>query len=61
MDEQKPIQADSKKNDEEANADEMKSFNKLDKAMAKLRKEFYVVKSDTEMDSEVKRSELNRV
>ncbi len=62
MDEQQVMQADSKKNEEEApNADEMKSFNKVDKAMAKLRKEYYVVKSDTAMDSEVKRSELDRL
>ncbi|WP_103570972.1 LPD38 domain-containing protein [Bacillus thuringiensis] len=62
MDKQQAIQADSKKNDEEApNADEMKSFNKVDKAMAKLRKEYYVVKSDTEMNPEVKRSELDRL
>ncbi|KFN04123.1 hypothetical protein DJ93_4918 [Bacillus clarus] len=58
MEEQQAIQADSKKNDEETpNAIEMKSFNKVDKAMAKLRKEYYQVKSDTKMDSEVKRSE----
>ncbi|MGQ7191423.1 hypothetical protein ACUODJ_59040, partial [Escherichia sp. HC-CC] len=50
------------KNDEEApNADEMKSFHKVDKAMAKLRKAYYQVKSDTAMDSEVKRSELDRL
>lgn len=62
MEEQQAIGADSKKNEEDApNADEMKSFNKVDKAMAKLRKEYYQVKSDTEMDSEVKRSELDRL
>ncbi|MGQ0452118.1 hypothetical protein ACT4UM_02210, partial [Bacillus sp. SS-TM] len=62
MEEQQALQADSKKNDEEApNADEMKSFHKVDKAMAKLRKAYYQVKSDTAMDSEVKRSELDRL
>ena len=39
----------------------MKSFHKVDKAMAKLRKEYYQVKSDTTMDAEVKRSELDRL
>ncbi|MCX2825014.1 hypothetical protein ORL93_04075 [Bacillus sp. DHT2] len=29
--------------------------------MAKLRKEYYQVKSDTEMDSEVERNELDRL
>ena len=29
--------------------------------MAKLRKEYYQVKSDTEMDAEIKRSELDRL
>ena len=38
----------------------MKSFHKVDKAMAKLRKEYYQVKSDA-MDAEVKRSELDRL
>ncbi len=58
MDEQQAIQADSKKYEEDAsNAEEMKVFNRIDKEMAKLRKEYYVVKSD----SEVKRSELNRL
>ncbi|WP_347400943.1 LPD38 domain-containing protein, partial [Bacillus thuringiensis] len=62
MEEQQAIQADSKKNDEDApNADEMKSLHKVDKVMAKLRKEYYQVKSDTEMDAEVKRSELDRL
>ncbi|AZJ21535.1 4'-phosphopantetheinyl transferase [Bacillus wiedmannii bv. thuringiensis] len=62
MDEQQAIQADSKKNEEDAsNAEEMKAFNRIDRDMAKLRKEYYVVKSDTEMDSEVKRSELDRL
>ncbi|PGC86832.1 LPD38 domain-containing protein, partial [Bacillus toyonensis] len=62
MEEQQALQADSKKNEEDApNADEMKSFHKVDKAMAKLRKEYYQVKSDTAMDSEVKRSELDRL
>ena len=62
MEEQQAIGADSKKNDEDApNADEMKSFHKVDKAMAKLRKEYYQVKSDTAMDAEVKRSESDRL
>lgn len=39
----------------------MKAFNKVDKEMAKLRKEYYQVKSDTEMDSEVERNELDRL
>ena len=60
MEEQQAIGADSKKNDA-PNADEMKSFHKVDKAMAKLRKEYYQVKSDTAMDAEVKRSELDRL
>ncbi|MGQ0437980.1 hypothetical protein ACT4UT_07565, partial [Bacillus sp. B-TM1] len=47
--------------EEAPNADEMKSFHKVDKAMAKLRKAYYQVKSDTAMDSEVKRSELDRL
>ncbi|HDW3056225.1 TPA: 4'-phosphopantetheinyl transferase [Bacillus cereus] len=62
MDEQQAIQADSKKNEEDAsNAEEMKAFNRIDREMAKLRKEYYVVKSDTEMNPEVKRSELDRL
>ncbi|EJR01699.1 hypothetical protein II5_04496 [Bacillus cereus MSX-A1] len=62
MDEQQAIQADSKKNEEDAsNAEEMKTFNRIDREMAKLRKEYYVVKSDTEMNPEVKRSELDRL
>ncbi|MGV2526012.1 UNVERIFIED_CONTAM: 4'-phosphopantetheinyl transferase, partial [Bacillus thuringiensis] len=62
MDEQQAIQADSKKNEEDAsNAEEMKVFNRIDRDMAKLRKEYYVVKSDTEMNPEVKRSELDRL
>lgn len=39
----------------------MKAFNKVDKEMVKLRKEYYQVKSDTEMDSEVERNELDRL
>uniref|UniRef100_UPI0018CC89C2 LPD38 domain-containing protein n=1 Tax=Bacillus thuringiensis TaxID=1428 RepID=UPI0018CC89C2 len=62
MDEQQAIQADSKKNEEDAsNAEEMKTFNRIDREIAKLRKEYYVVKSDTEMNPEVKRSELDRL
>ncbi|UYX53362.1 4'-phosphopantetheinyl transferase [Bacillus thuringiensis] len=62
MDEQQAIGADSKKNEEGApNAEEMKAFNRIDREMAKLRKEYYVVKSDTAMDSEAKRSELDRL
>ncbi|MED2748963.1 4'-phosphopantetheinyl transferase [Bacillus thuringiensis] len=62
MDEQQAIQADSKKNEEDAsNAEEMKAFNRIDRDMAKLRKEYYVVKSDTAMNPEVKRSELDRL
>ncbi|MGE6962666.1 LPD38 domain-containing protein [Bacillus thuringiensis] len=62
MDEQQAIQADSKKNEEDAsNAEEMKAFNRIDREMAKLRKEYYVVKSNTEMNPEVKRSELDRL
>jgi len=62
MEEQQAVQADSKKNDEEApNADEMKMFSKLDREMGKLRKAYYDVKSDTAMNPEVKRSELDRL
>ena len=39
----------------------MKAFNRIDREMAKLRKEYYVVKSNTEMNPEVKRSELDRL
>ena len=42
------------KNEEDAsNAEEMKVFNRIDRDMAKLRKEYYVVKSDTEMNPEI--------
>ncbi|WP_206781366.1 hypothetical protein, partial [Bacillus thuringiensis] len=40
---------------------EIKMLNKVDREMGKLRKEYYDVKSDTEMNPEVKRSELDRL
>ncbi|OUB48346.1 LPD38 domain-containing protein [Bacillus thuringiensis] len=62
MDEQQAIQADGKKNVEDAsNEAEIKMLNKVDREMGKLRKEYYDVKSDTEMNPEVKRSELDRL
>lgn len=54
------MQTDSKVNEEDIwNAEETKEFNKIDREMAELRKENSIVKLDTEMDSEIKRSELD--